>query len=53
MLQFAATHYEMTTKSKYQLLSKRETESEKRIQNTQNKPCRVELVTKGNRDYRP
>ena len=31
----------------------RETESEKRIQNTQNKPCRVELVTKRNCDYRP
>ena len=31
----------------------RETESEKRIRNTQNKPCRVELVTSPNRDYRP
>ena len=31
----------------------RETEIEKRIQNTQNKPCRVELVTSPNRDYRP
>ena len=30
-----------------------ETESEKRIQNTQNKPFRVELVTNRNRDYRP
>ena len=30
-----------------------ETESEKRIRNTQNKPCRVELVTSPNRDYRP
>ena len=31
----------------------RETESEKRIRNTQNKPCRAELVTSRNRDYRP
>ena len=31
----------------------RETESEKRIRNTQNKPCRVELVTSPNRDYGP
>ena len=31
----------------------RKTESEKRIRNTQNKPCRVELVTSPNRDYRP
>ena len=31
----------------------RETESEKRIRNSQNKPCRVELVTSPNRDYRP
>ena len=31
----------------------RETESEKRIRNTQNKPFRVELVTNRNRDYRP
>ena len=31
----------------------RETESEKRIRNRQNKPCRVELVTSPNRDYRP
>ena len=30
-----------------------ETESEKRIRNTQNKPCRVELVTSPNHDYRP
>jgi len=28
-----------------------ETESEKRIRNAQNKPCRVELVTSPNRDY--
>ena len=31
----------------------RETESEKHIQNTPNKPFRVELVTSRNRDYRP
>ena len=31
----------------------RETESQKRIRNTQNKPCTVELVTRPNRDYRP
>ena len=31
----------------------RETESEKRIRNTQNKPCRVEVVTNRNRGYRP
>ena len=31
----------------------RETESEKHIQNTLNKPCRVELVTSLNHDYRP
>ena len=31
----------------------RQTESEKRIRNTQNKPCRVELVTNRNRNYRP
>ena len=31
----------------------RETESEKCIRNTLNKPCRVELVTSRNRDYRP
>ena len=30
-----------------------ETESEKLIRNTQNKPCRVELVTSPNHDYRP
>ena len=30
-----------------------ETESAKRIQNTQNKPCRVKLVTRPNCDYRP
>ena len=30
-----------------------ETESEKRIRNTLNKPCRVKLVTSRNRDYRP
>ena len=31
----------------------RETGSEKRVRNTQNKPYRVELVTSPNRDYRP
>ena len=31
----------------------RETESEERIRNTQNKLCRVELVTSPSRDYRP
>jgi len=31
----------------------RETESEKRIHNTPNKPFRLELVTSRNRDYRP
>ena len=31
----------------------RETESEKRIQNTPNKPFTVELVTSLNRGYRP
>ena len=31
----------------------RETEGEKRIRNTQNKACGVELVTSPNRDYRP
>ena len=31
----------------------RETESEKRIRNTPNKLCRVELVTSRNCDYRP
>ena len=31
----------------------RQTESEKRIRNTQNKPCRVEPVTDRNRDNRP
>ena len=31
----------------------RETESEKRIRNTLNKPCRVELVASRNHDYRP
>ena len=31
----------------------RETESEERIRNTQNRPCRVEPVTSPNRDYRP
>ena len=30
-----------------------ETESEKHIRDTQKKPCRVELVTNRNRDYRP
>ena len=30
-----------------------EPESEKRIRNTQNKPCRVELVTSRNHNYRP
>ena len=30
-----------------------ETESERRIRNTPNKPCRVDLVTSPNRDYRP
>ena len=29
----------------------RETESEKRIRNAQNKPCGVKLVTSRNRDY--
>ena len=31
----------------------RETESEKRIRDTQNQPWRVEPVTSPNRDYRP
>ena len=31
----------------------RETEYEKRFWHTLNKPCRVELVTSRNRDYRP
>ena len=30
-----------------------ETEFEKRIRNTQNNHCRVELVTSRNHDYRP
>ena len=31
----------------------RETENEKCIRNNLNKPCRVELVSSRNRDYRP
>ena len=35
----------------YLTIHARETESEKCIWNTQNKPCGVELITSRNRDY--